>query len=365
MTVYEVAMGFVRVADETMCRPIRNLTVAKGHDTRNHILACFGGAGGQHACSIARSLGMKQVYVHKYAGILSAYGIALADVVHEEQAPCALEYVSQNVDEFNKRLEDLKVKATEKLMEQGFKREEIEAQTFLHMRYRGTDCALMCTVDADDHPNDLLYGRVFVERYKKEFGFLLQNRAIVVDDVRVRAVGKSRFEEVNASGDDGEISQPQEREITEIFFNDRHYPSKVYVMEDLRAGHELPGPCIIMDKLSTIVVEPDCTCTVTPGGDLKIKVAVSTVAKSVSTELDMIQLSIFSHRFMSIAGESLTMMTKTPFVRAFSQKKMVTYNNYHLSLKNKWVAFYNAPQFPPTSRRDWISRVRCLVRTAG
>lgn len=92
MTEEEVAMGFINVANEAMCRPIRALTQAKGHDTSRHVLACFGGAGGQHACAIARSLGMKVVLIHRYSGILSAYGMALADVVHEEQETCSKAY---------------------------------------------------------------------------------------------------------------------------------------------------------------------------------------------------------------------------------------------------------------------------------
>lgn len=92
MTEEEVAMGFINVANEAMCRPIRALTQAKGHDTSRHILACFGGAGGQHACAIARSLGMKVVLIHRYSGILSAYGMALADVVREEQEACSKPY---------------------------------------------------------------------------------------------------------------------------------------------------------------------------------------------------------------------------------------------------------------------------------
>jgi len=112
MTLEEVAMGFIRVANESMCRPIRALTQvnfnlimllfngfilyiysqARGYDTRQHTLACFGGAGGQHSCAIARSLGIGRVVIHKYAGILSAYGMACADVVHEVQEPCALTY---------------------------------------------------------------------------------------------------------------------------------------------------------------------------------------------------------------------------------------------------------------------------------
>ena len=82
-------MGFLRVANESMCRPIRELTQSRGYHTKHHVLASFGGAGGQHACAIGRMLGMKTVFVHKYAGILSAVGIALADVVREAQEPCA------------------------------------------------------------------------------------------------------------------------------------------------------------------------------------------------------------------------------------------------------------------------------------
>ncbi|VDK19287.1 unnamed protein product [Anisakis simplex] len=89
MTVAETALGFIDVANETMCRAIRSITQSKGHDTSQHVLACFGGAGGQHACAIAKSLGIESVFVHRYSGVLSAYGLALANVVHEAQEPAA------------------------------------------------------------------------------------------------------------------------------------------------------------------------------------------------------------------------------------------------------------------------------------
>lgn len=108
-------MGFIRVANESMCRPIRALTQSRGLDTSQHVLACFGGAGGQHACSVAKDLGMRKVLVHKYAGILSAYGMALADVVDEEQEPCGIEYSSQNFNQIKQRLDVLSEKCTKKL----------------------------------------------------------------------------------------------------------------------------------------------------------------------------------------------------------------------------------------------------------
>lgn len=302
MSVEEVAMGFIKVANETMSRPIRNLTQGKGHDTRDHVLACFGGAGGQHACSIARSLGMKTVYIHKYAGILSAYGMALANVVHEEQAPCALEYSSENMPALASSLEGLANKCKDALRRQGFDDSQIEFERYLHMRYQGTDCALMCT--AADTKDDFMSG--FLSRYKTEFGFTLQNRSVLVDDVRVRGIGCTDFHEMKADDGSGaaiEEKEPPPKEQVEVFLDDRYHTAKVFEMEQLRYGHVLAGPCIVMDKLSTILVECGCQCVVSAQGNLRIDVGGHDKMDKIGTGLDTVQLSIFSHRFMSIAGE--------------------------------------------------------------
>ncbi|GMY38998.1 5-oxoprolinase isoform X2 [Fagus crenata] len=143
MTVEEIALGFVNVANETMCRPIRQLTEMKGHETRNHALGCFGGAGPQHACAIARSLGMKEVLIHRFCGILSAYGMGLADVVEEAQEPYSAVYGPESVLEASRREAMLLKQVTQKLQEQGFREENITAETYLNLRYEGTDTAIM------------------------------------------------------------------------------------------------------------------------------------------------------------------------------------------------------------------------------
>ena len=175
LTREEVAMGFLAVANEAMCRPIRALTQGKGYDTSRHSLACFGGAGGQHACAIARALGMSTVIVHKYAGILSAFGMALADVVHEEQVPSAFTYSEQSLLEMTDTLEELKEKCRVALKAQGFTETQIGLEPFLHMRYQGTDCALMCSGAGG---RDFM--ETFLQRYRTEFGFVLQNRDVIV-----------------------------------------------------------------------------------------------------------------------------------------------------------------------------------------
>jgi len=190
MTEEDVAMGFIRVANEAMCRPIRALTQARGFDTSQHILACFGGAGGQHACSIARSLGMSTVVVHKYAGILSAYGMALASVVQEAQEACAKVYSKgasklnlkkklyiyifviglENFAFLDGRLAHLGNECRAKLREQGFSEEQIKIEPHLHLRYKGTDCALMCSASGEKGADVMQHGdfmKAFLERYQQ------------------------------------------------------------------------------------------------------------------------------------------------------------------------------------------------------
>jgi 5-oxoprolinase (ATP-hydrolysing) len=144
MSVDEVAQGFIRIANETMCRPIRALTEARGLSAAKHILSCFGGAGGQHACSLARSLGIKTVLIHKYSSILSAYGMALADRVFERQEPSSQRWGSESaLKQVEARANVLEKEVREELKKQGFAEDRIVVESMLNMRYDGTDTALM------------------------------------------------------------------------------------------------------------------------------------------------------------------------------------------------------------------------------
>jgi 5-oxoprolinase (ATP-hydrolysing) len=319
MSMEEVAMGFIRVANEAMCRPIRALTQGKGYDTAHHVLACFGGAGGQHACSIARSLGMKTVYVHKYAGILSAYGMALADVVHEAQIPCAKEYTATNFEYLDQEIGKLKKTCANQLAKQGFVKNAIETNAFLHLRYNGTDCALMCapaeasggrTKGKNPKSGDFL--KTFISRYQKEFGFTLKDRKIFVDDIRVRGVAKTEFgSETDIAVADSSQSKPKPSETVRVYFEGGFRKTGVHMLKNLKFGVEIVGPAIIMDQLSTILIEPECTCVVSRQGNLKISIGEEAATNKIGTKLDTIQLSIFSHRFMSIAEQMGRILQRT------------------------------------------------------
>ncbi|XP_060681659.1 5-oxoprolinase [Hemiscyllium ocellatum] len=314
MTVEEVALGFVRVANESMCRPIRALTQAKGHDTLRHVLACFGGAGGQHACAIARSLGMKTVFIHKYGSILSAYGMALADVVHEAQEPCNAVYEGASYSFLDERIDVLEKQCVDALRAQGFSRCQISTEAFLHLRYDRTDCALMCS--GSSHPprsscDSCRHGdfrAVFTSRYMKEFGFVIPERPIIVDDIRVRGCAKSAIKKEQKMKCSGR--EPRVETVVKCYFDEGYLDTAVYLLEDLSCDHTIPGPAIIIDKNSTILVEADCIAGVTQLGDIQITIG-SGKPQIVGPKLDTIQLSIFSHRFMSIAEQMGRILQRT------------------------------------------------------
>ncbi|HBL54753.1 MAG TPA: 5-oxoprolinase, partial [Deltaproteobacteria bacterium] len=219
MSLEEVALGFLRVANEVMVRPIREISVMRGFDIKEHALACFGGAGGQHACAIARDLGISKIFIHRFSGILSAYGMGLADIVVEKQGPSALVLPENKEDNslnyLLKNLNKLAAEAKTELLAQGYKSEQIEIKRYLNLRYQGTDTALMipepdstskydtgitnCELGISESSPELQknaekfpdYVSAFRETYLREFGFDLTGREIIVDDLRVRAVAKS------------------------------------------------------------------------------------------------------------------------------------------------------------------------------
>ncbi|KAL6044826.1 OPLA oxoprolinase [Balamuthia mandrillaris] len=301
MTKEEVAFGFLMVANETMCRPIRALTEARGYDPSKHVLACFGGAGGQHACAIARMLGMHTVFIHRFAGILSAYGLGLADIVEESQEACAMEYNAENVPYLEKRLAALAEKSSAALQEQGFTEPNIVIEPYMDLRYEGTDTIIRTKQPPNEAPYNGDYTIKFREEYRREYGFIIEDRGILVDNLRVRAIGKGKGIQRIPIAKATEVHPKPLKEVP-VFFENRIMDTPLFDLKNLGADAEVAGPAIIVDATSTIVVAPECIAHITDYGDVKIDVGQAK-KKRVGTELDSIQLSLFSNRFMSIAEQ--------------------------------------------------------------
>ncbi|KAI0395399.1 hydantoinase B/oxoprolinase [Xylariaceae sp. FL0594] len=329
MSLDEVAYGFLTIANEAMTRPIRSITEAKGHDSSKHRLATFGGAGGQHAVAIADALGIKQILVHRYSSVLSAYGMALADVVDERQEPDSTVWRDEGevVDELKSKMEKLKSKSRQALLDQGFRDDEVVFEEYLNMRYRGTESALMIIKPGDGDGGDggddeWAFGKAFVKHHRYEFGFTLDERDIIVDDVRVRGIGKSfRYQDQTV---DQQLKEVRRQAIgdkkahgkSQVYFEGGRRETPIYKLEDLDVGDEIQGPAVLADGTQTIVVTPNAKALI-----LKTHVVIdlakddgkneSQKKESGEREVDPIMLSIFGHRFMAIAEQMGRALQKT------------------------------------------------------
>lgn len=312
----EVAMGFLTVANETMCRPIRSLTEGKGHITAAHHLASFGGAGGQHACAVANNLGISRVIIHKYSSILSAYGMSLADVVHEVQRPESTVLSTESLVGLNQRLDIISKEAVTALVAQGFQESEIEIERYLNLRYKGTETLIMVREPAG---NTSSYAENFIKRHRQEFGFTLE-RDILVGDIRVRGVGKSlslasttpeadykKYGNKFASVTDSAASTGSKK----VYFENKGWlDAKVYPIANLARGQSVKGPAMIIDRTQTIVVDPNATASILTN-HVVLDLEGTNKTEINSKTVDPIQLSVFGHRFMSIAEQMGQTLQKT------------------------------------------------------
>lgn len=309
-TAYEVALGFLDVANVAMAKPIRHLTENKGYDVTKHNLASFGGAGGQHAVPLAKVLKMKRVVIHRYSSILSAYGIAMADIIHEAQEPTLREYSQDSRENLLEECETLKKRVFDELKEQGVR--EVDYQIFFNMGYKGSDSKLMIS---ESSGNDFL--STFYESHEREFSFNDFNKPVIVTDIRVRGVGnvnkikeRSPFEDLSSTKP-FPINKDLARKVTPLYFLGGFQDSEVYKLDDLPIGGQVVGPALVLDATQTILLEPHSSLTVLPRHVIiDLEDETDTEALQATNVVDPVQLSIFSHRFMSIAESMCTTLQK-------------------------------------------------------
>ncbi|KAK7443735.1 hypothetical protein VKT23_015517 [Stygiomarasmius scandens] len=268
----EVVYGFIKVANETMARPIRALTEARGYATGKHALASFGGAGGQHACEIAALLGIRMILIHRYSSILSAYGLALADRAFEVQEPSSLFYNDSNYPQIISRLDKLEEAVRAELKKQGFEGNKVVTERMLNMRFEGTDTSLMVLVGPEEKLSEEEGGEDFMKAfrrvYKNEFGFLLEGKTVVVDDIKVRGIGKtfdtlgdSVYSELDRLASTKALHPVSSSKVTvrhSVYFDvlGRVPDTPVYLLDKLEVGEEIKGPAMVIDNTQTIVIVP-------------------------------------------------------------------------------------------------------------
>ena len=294
MSIYKVAAGYIEIANQTMARAIREISTMRGYDIKDHMLATFGGAGGQHACAIARILGIKNIFIHRLSGILSAYGLELADVAIEKQQPasfCLSPTIQKTVENIFIKLEE---STYNDLQTQGFRKKNTSIKRYVNLRFEQTDNAFMVLVNSFSNLE-----ADFRKMHIREFGFDLPSQSIIIDDIRIRALGHT------AQQDQQKISQhvhKSDQAFVDCFFEDHFEKTPVFNLKDLGAGFNITGPALIVSSTATIVIEPDCELEINQFGDMLITIGQNSIIKN-ATEKDPILLSIFSNLFMSIAEQ--------------------------------------------------------------
>ena len=289
----ELALGFVDIANEKMAGAIKEISVSRGYDVRDHALVCFGGAAPQHCCGIARILGIKQIVIHPLSSLLSAYGIANSKQFRYGLRSMVQKFDSQSHVEALSGIQSLESPLIEEIQKLGVS-DNIAKEHFMDLRVVGTDSTI--TIPCSNF--DQMVGS-FEERHRNLFGFLPSGE-LEIANIRVEVSGsRTEIEEQKPNPD---LSSPATIGQSEVYFNHQFMSTPIYSRDSLPEGFELAGPAMITDLNSTIVVEPGFTAGVNGLGHIVID--QKTFHKSqISTEKDPVSLEIFNNLFMSIAEQ--------------------------------------------------------------
>lgn len=305
----QVAEGALQIAVGSMANAIKRISVARGYDVTAYTLQCFGGAAGQHACLVADSLGMSHVFIHPLAGVLSAYGMGLADqsAMRESALECALN--EAGLAEARALADRLCTEASAELRMQGVSA-AIRVSQRVHVRYRGTDTALPGELPAAaDHELAARAIREEFERsYRRRFAFLMPDRELILEAVSVECIA------------DGEPpAQPAIAALEPAAARPRaHVPmfcraagqagswqtASLHVVQDLRAGNHVDGPAILADRNATAIVEPGWRAAVSAAGCLEMRrIKPRGAEHGARNQADPVMLEVFNNLFMNIAEQ--------------------------------------------------------------
>jgi 5-oxoprolinase (ATP-hydrolysing) len=302
-----IAAGFLEVAVENMANAVQTISVARGYDVTRYALACFGGAGGQHACAIADRLGMTTVHIHPLSGVLSAYGMGLADIRANRSRAVVLPLKRESEAALEALRSDLTGEARRELEAQGLIAAEIALEPRIHVRYEGTDTSLPVVFAPTDEAR-----AAFEREHRSRFGFIYDGKPLVAEAVEVEAVGGgARIVEPDlpaASGD------PQAKRRIRFFSVGAWREAGAYVRADLGPGHRLAGPALIIEPHQTIVVEDGWEAEITPKDHVVLTRSTPRVrARAVGTEADPVMLEVFNNLFMAIAEQMGVTLQNTAY----------------------------------------------------
>jgi 5-oxoprolinase (ATP-hydrolysing) len=347
-TPEEIAAGFLAIAIDKMASAIKKISIQRGYDVSDYTLCCFGGAGGQHACLIAEALGMTQIFLHPYAGVLSAYGIGLADVRSLKEKAVELELTATAIPTLRAHLDGLAAAGQVDILEQGVDPVQIQVLHQVHLRYQGTDSALLVAFGSLAEMRSQ-----FEQAYQQRYGFVLPDKPLIVEAVSVEAIGHT-------------LTPPEPQQSTArttplvptatvtIYTKGHWHPTPVYQREDLQPGDRVVGPALIIEPTGTNVIEPDWSATLTASHGLIVHQAptrpqpaspasASRPTSAVApTAPDPVLLEIFNNLVRAIAEEMGITLQNTS--HSVNIKERLDFSCALFDAQGQLVA--NAPHIP-------------------
>jgi len=355
-TPEDVAEGFLRIAVENMANAIKKISVQRGYDVGEYTLACFGGAGGQHACLVADTLGMNRIFIHPFAGVLSAYGMGLADLRAMREQSLETRLSEQAMAELDEVYAALATDASNELHQQGVTDQDITILRRVHLRYEGTDTALII----EHAPLDALKTS-FEEHHRQQFGFAIPGRPLIVEAVSVEAVGATSQAEDPVIARPIDAGTPEPLETVRFYSGGAWHDAPVFDRSRLHPGDEVKGPAIVVEPTGTTIVEPGWHAELNARNHLVLtRVVARPKRESIGTKADPVMLEVFNNLFMSIAEQMGAVLANTAY--SVNIKERLDFSCAVFDAHGNLVA--NAPHMP-VHLGSMGESVRTVIREKG
>ena len=293
----EVADGFLRIAVENMANAIKKISVQRGYDVTGYALTCFGGAGGQSGCMVADSLGMETVILHPFSGILSAYGMGLADIRASRQQAVIKRLEEALMPALGTLRAELAAQTEAELKAQGVTGDDCETLARAHLRYEGTDTPLPVLLAS---PAEMM--AAFEDAHRKQFGFAYENKPVVVEALEVESSGGG----AGITEPDHPLTEgtPEPARTTRVYASGQWHEAGVYLRAGLKPGMKVPGPALVIEPHATIVVEPGWQAEINVKDHVILRRVVPLErSAAIGTHADPVMLEVFNNLFMSIAEQ--------------------------------------------------------------
>jgi 5-oxoprolinase (ATP-hydrolysing) len=336
-----VAAGCIRIAVENMANAIKKVSVARGHDVTEYTLACFGGAAGQHACAVADALGMRRVFIHPLAGVLSAYGIGLADAIVMRQRTAEVPLAADSLEALRAPFALLEHEAGEELMAQGFALADMDIARAVLVKYAGTDSTLALPLTAESTAQSLRAD--FLELYRARYGFHMADRDLVIETLSVSATGRTAENAGAPPAFATRIGALQPAATRAMYLGGGWRDTPIYSRDSLRPGDLVNGPAAISEPNTTVIIESGWRATFTDLGHLVLdKTGAVAAREAVSTRADPVLLEIFNNLFMAIAEQMGVTLANT--ASSVNIKERLDFSCAIFDAEGQLIA--NAPHMP-------------------